>query len=75
MQQVNIPQEAMFLGRAGLARALGCSEATARNLQLSGAIAPAMHVEGRPLFRAAEAQALRERRDAERNRRTAGRAA
>jgi hypothetical protein len=55
-----------LVGRKGLARILDCAEATARNLEAAGEIAPAMIVDGRALFSVADAQALRERRDARR---------
>jgi hypothetical protein len=58
-------------GRAGLARILECSEATARNVELAGGISPECVVGGRPLFSVEKALALAAKRTAER---AAGRA-
>ncbi len=55
-----------LVGRAGLARILGVSEATARALEARGDIAPETSVGGRAVFSVQKAEALRERREAER---------
>lgn len=55
-----------FVGRSGLAAILGVSEVTARALQAAGEIAPAMTIGSRPVFRVADAKALRAKRDARR---------
>lgn len=54
------------VGRTGLARILGVSENTARNLEARGEIAPEAIVDGRPLFSAQKARELRNARDARR---------
>jgi hypothetical protein len=52
--------------RTGLARILDCSEATTRNLEHAGEIAPEAVVGGRPLFSVQKAEALRTKRETER---------
>ena len=51
------------VGRSGLARILGCSESTTRNLEARGLLAPEQVVEGRPLFSVEKAKRLRLQRD------------
>jgi hypothetical protein len=55
-----------LVGRKGLARILDVAEATTRNLEAAGEIAPAMIVDGRSLFTVEDANALKARRDARR---------
>jgi DNA-binding transcriptional MerR regulator len=54
-----------LVGRAGLARVLGVSEATARALEARGEIAPETTVGRRALFSVQQAEALKAKRDAE----------
>jgi len=55
-----------IVGRKGLARILDVSENTTRLLEARGQIAPEQIVDGRPIFSAAKARALRDKRDAAR---------
>jgi hypothetical protein len=50
-------------GRAGLARILGQSESTTRNLQRRGLVLPECVIDGRPMFSIAAAMQLKEQRD------------
>ncbi len=61
-----------LVGRKGLARILDVAEATTRNLEAAGEIAPEMIVDGRALFSVEKATALKARRDARRSRRGIG---
>jgi DNA-binding transcriptional MerR regulator len=54
------------VGRSGLAKILGVSEGTTRNLERRGEIAPEAIVDGRALFSAEKARLLRAARDARR---------
>jgi hypothetical protein len=56
--------EQKLIGRTELAALLSVSENTARAIERSGAIRPVQFAGKRPLFNAAEAAALRARRDA-----------
>lgn len=60
-----------LVGRKGLAQILDVAEATTRNLEAAGEIAPAMYVDGRALFLADQAQELKAKRDARRSTRNA----
>jgi hypothetical protein len=51
-----------IVGRTGLARILECSEATTRNLEARGEIAPEAIVDGRPVFSIEKASELRAKR-------------
>jgi DNA-binding transcriptional MerR regulator len=51
------------VGRKGLARILDVSESTTRNLERAGLIAPEAIVDGRALFSAKKARALRVARE------------
>lgn len=53
-----------LVGRTGLARILEVSENTTRNWEARGEIAPEAIVDGRPIYSAAKARALKERREA-----------
>ena len=64
-----------IVGRTGLARILGVSVSTTRNLEARGAIAPDAIVEGRPVYSADKAKQLRVTLDAKRAQRRAERAA
>jgi hypothetical protein len=55
-----------LIGRSGLARLLEVSEKTARMVEMRGEIAPETFIEGRPMFSAAKARVLRDRREADR---------
>jgi DNA-binding transcriptional MerR regulator len=52
-----------IVGRKGLARILDVSESTTRNLEKRGLIAPEAIVDGRALFSAKKARALRVARE------------
>ena len=52
-----------LVGRTGLARILMVSEATSRNIEAAGEIAPEGIVDGRALFSADKAEALRLKRE------------
>jgi hypothetical protein len=54
------------VGRTGLAKILGVSEGTTRNLERRGEIAAEAIVDGRALFSAQKARQLRAARDARR---------
>ena len=52
-----------LVGRTGLARILGVSENTTRNLETRGEIAPEAIVDGRPIYSVEKAKALKAKRD------------
>jgi IS30 family transposase len=60
---------------SGVARILGTCEHTARREQKRGAITPVTFVDNKPLYSAAQAEALRVRREAERAKRVRARSA
>ena len=53
-----------YVGRSGLARILGVSETSTRNLEARQEIKPKAIVDGRPLYAVSEAMALKAKRDA-----------